>query len=168
MEFDKTKVYTALNADELKAGDKVFVADDIARLRDEVEIGKNVEVIKEVLVESQPCRFRTNAGVLSNAFAYLVERAPDSQKDNFRPFKDTKKLIEWWFCKIGYRAKDLTMPIIWLKNKKHGYVSNIISYFDDFVEIETGTTKFDMKELFDNFTFLDGTPCGIQTFYPAK
>lgn len=41
MEFDKSKVYTALNADELKEGDIVFVSDYISSLKKEVEKGTN-------------------------------------------------------------------------------------------------------------------------------
>jgi len=33
MEFDKSKVYTTLNADELKIGSKVIVADDLGTLK---------------------------------------------------------------------------------------------------------------------------------------
>lgn len=33
MDFDKSKVYTALNADELKLGSKVIVADDLKTLK---------------------------------------------------------------------------------------------------------------------------------------
>lgn len=37
MKFDKSKLYTAVNADELKVGSKVFVADNLEELRTEVE-----------------------------------------------------------------------------------------------------------------------------------
>ena len=37
MEFDKNKVYTALNADELKVGSKVIVANYLESLKAQVE-----------------------------------------------------------------------------------------------------------------------------------
>lgn len=39
MKFDKSRVFTALDADKLKAGDVVFVADAIADLKAKVENG---------------------------------------------------------------------------------------------------------------------------------
>lgn len=36
MEFDKSKVYTALNADELKVGSKIIFADDLSSLQSRV------------------------------------------------------------------------------------------------------------------------------------
>ena len=42
MEFDKSRVYTALNADELKVGCKVIIADDIASLCVCVKNEKNI------------------------------------------------------------------------------------------------------------------------------
>jgi hypothetical protein len=38
MEFDKSRVYTALNADELKVGSKVIVSDNITSLKDRIAI----------------------------------------------------------------------------------------------------------------------------------
>ena len=37
MEFDKSKIYTVLNADELKLGSKVYVADSLEALQSYVE-----------------------------------------------------------------------------------------------------------------------------------
>lgn len=37
MGFDRSRVYTALNADELNEGDIVFVADNIVKLKEAVE-----------------------------------------------------------------------------------------------------------------------------------
>lgn len=42
MKFDISRVYTAVNADELKAGDKVIVADTIEILKE--KISENCEL----------------------------------------------------------------------------------------------------------------------------
>ena len=73
MEFDKSRVYTALNADELKQGDKVIVGDSLRFLRQEVEGGGYIETLKEVLDESHLQRFKAIDGV-EWGLAYLVER----------------------------------------------------------------------------------------------
>lgn len=75
MEFDKDRVFTAVNADELHAGDKVIVADTIHCLYNEV--AKNNPLILEVTGCNDwtfERRIITNDG-FSSALAYLVERA---------------------------------------------------------------------------------------------
>lgn len=57
MEFDKSRVYTALNADELEVGSKVIVADSLANLYDNVKVGKCIRTLKGVLPESVKDRF---------------------------------------------------------------------------------------------------------------
>jgi len=73
MEFDKSRVYTALNADEVKPGSKVFVADDLYTLRQIVE--DNTEEYSETLnaVNPDDCTYRFDTDASSNyALCYLV------------------------------------------------------------------------------------------------
>lgn len=130
MEFDESKVYTALNANDLGVGDKVFTADTISRLYGEVKNGEDIETIDKILPDSEMKRFHTKEGYAPSCFAYLVEKAP---KQKFRPYKDVSELKSDW-ADLGYSAKPLTNPAIWVK------------------------ATFD--ELFENFTYLDGSPIG--------
>lgn len=75
MEFDISKVYTALNADEVKPGSRVIVADDLAALREKVE--KNTEQypfdeinLDKVNPDSNPYRF--NVSSISFMLCYLI------------------------------------------------------------------------------------------------
>lgn len=93
MEFDKSKVYTAVNADELKVGSKVIVANDLAHLR--VFVHDNVScVLEKVLDEEITCRFVANEGA-PYSLAYLVSE-PEEKK------------LEWTDLKVGdvIRTKD--------------------------------------------------------------
>lgn len=79
MEFDKSRAHSAVNADELKPGDKVIVADVISRLKEKVKTGSMVYTLKEVYGEAWSFRFsvpvdETPGVSLSFALAYLVER----------------------------------------------------------------------------------------------
>ena len=58
MEFDKSRVYTALNADELKAGDKVIGGNTLADLKYKV----GIETIDTILDEGETYRFTTKEG----------------------------------------------------------------------------------------------------------
>lgn len=72
MEFDKSRCYSALNADELKPGDKVIVADSIADLKEFVKDEGDVVELEDVYDENFKLRFKANHTVF--LLAYLVER----------------------------------------------------------------------------------------------
>ena len=91
----------------------------------------------------------------------------------YRPFNDCDELIEHYQKKyesaVGYDIyfPSLYKPSIWVKSKAYG-TDNLITAFDNDNESIGGSCVFfqdiwvDMKELFDNFTFLDGSPCGLE------
>ena len=84
MEFDKSRVYTALNADELKVGSKVIVADNITSLKELVECN-DVWILQNIAPENSIYRFITEDSGEPYAFAYLVE----------------EKKLKWIDLKIG-------------------------------------------------------------------
>lgn len=105
-----------------------------------------------------------------NNHSYRVK--PEGKQ--YRPFKDCNELVKCWEKKMFIPAvmftedtrNKLYRPLIWVKSKEYG-TDNLITAFDGNNESIGGSCVFiqdvwvDMKELFDNFTFLDGTPCGI-------
>lgn len=74
MEFDKSRVYTALNADELKAGDKVIVADQLAVLKQRVQEAKKDSAIVLRKINGEDWGRRFGFTMSDFALAYLVER----------------------------------------------------------------------------------------------
>ena len=86
MDFDKSKVYTALNADELKEGDKVLLADNLEDLKNQVEDDKTPIILAAIASEDQQFRFKNTAD-LWYALAYLVFSPP---KPKYKPFSDSK------------------------------------------------------------------------------
>ena len=74
MKFDKTKVYTALNADELKIGSKCIFADTLGSLKSKVEGKKTqnfITTLKHVHNDGSYNRFYTDDDFF--CFAYLIE-----------------------------------------------------------------------------------------------
>ncbi len=59
MEFQKERVFTALNADELKVGSKVISANDLDSLKRKVSAECEVAELREVFDEGHERRFRT-------------------------------------------------------------------------------------------------------------
>lgn len=86
MKFDKSRVYTALNADELKIGSKVIVASNITELKERVadycdngNYDKYIVIIDKIETEQCTDRFviRKDTGYyVGNCFslAYLVSK----------------------------------------------------------------------------------------------
>lgn len=72
MKFDKSRVYTALNADELKPGSKVILTDSIGSLKNSVRNDLYVTTLERILDESYMYRF-LDSDHTEFALAYLVE-----------------------------------------------------------------------------------------------
>lgn len=93
MEFDKSRVYTALNADELKVGSKVIFADCLSILKLCVAKYDGIGTIKKILEECHLKRFFDGTDYWN--LAYLVEE-PEEKK------------LRWTDLKVGdvIKSKD--------------------------------------------------------------
>ena len=83
-------------------------------------------------------------------------------KPKYRPFKDCDELIATLAKKIGYKAKANTMPLIWVRSNDGTTVC--ISSFGGKHTVGLSwfnTEAKDIREMFNNFTFLDGSPFGV-------
>ena len=240
MEFDKSRIYSAGNADELKAGDKVCVADTLMGLENRVR-HECVAELEEVLPDYNEHRFKAYLGI--HNLAYLVERKenctncgaiytcafqvrehpelekcknwkpknePKTEQKNcyncgltymrdgdkickingcriidlsvpcsywkleteqkaekkYRPFKDVDELVKVWDAKIGTpnwgTDGDLTMPHIWVRRKESNCKGQLITKFSDPLWVIMSTEGYNMTDLFEHFTFLDGSVCGVE------
>lgn len=146
MEFDKSKVYTAVNADEVKVGSKGYFADSLGELRTQVEPGNTeLKCLTVVTNDFNMSRFCTG----SSAFTmfYLVE---EPQEKKLRPYSSNEEVIKAITAKNG---------AAWIKNKHSGAVYLIIGVCG---YVKTFNDNISMTDLLGDFTFLDDTPCGIE------
>lgn len=132
MEFDKSKVYTAVNADELKVGSKVFVAKNLHTLRDqfcENNICTLIGIYSEDCQDRFCAKFDFDGKEVTTTLAYLVSE-PEEKK------------LKWTDLKVGdvIRSKDgNTMSmIIRIDNEDHsgfsGYKRHVYDgyeWYDD-------------------------------------
>ena len=113
MEFDKSKVYTALNADELKVGSKVLVSNCISELKELVtnyKSGEARELIRICSESSLDGRFETNANIYH--FAYFISE-PEEKKwivylcrtKCVKPYLTACESSRWESVKETYGAK---------------------------------------------------------------
>lgn len=105
----------------------------------------------------------------------LRDTVQESLKElnHYRPFKDCDELIDTWVKKFEFETEyrlsnsPLQKPYVWVKSKTYG-TENCITAFDDYDESIRGSCVFlqdmwlDMNDLFNNFTFLDNSVCGVE------
>ena len=146
MMFDKSRVYTALNADELAIGSKCIFADTIQDLRKRVQ-DEDAEPWMGILTylygDNSVKRFVGDD--YPYIYAYLIEPPTESK---YRPFRSTAVAMEAILAHDG-----------WIKHKESESYSFIIACNEEVVCINN--KSMDMYELFANFVFTDnGVPCG--------
>ncbi len=157
MIFDKSKVYTSINADELKVGDKVIVADDLVFLKALVERGSRLSTIDEIYDENCQSRFVVEGYDYVYSLAYLVERAEERK---WRPYKNTDEMIADFKKRFNIQCANYELPLIWVQEKNTAYKRFIANFYGAVVGM-TDDTKL-LSKLFNRYTYLDGTPCGVE------
>ena len=147
MEFDKSRVYTALNADELEIGSKCIFADTIQDLREQVqdELAKAyAKTLTELYDDDSVDRFKV--GCCTYLYAYLIE-PPDEPK--YKPFKSVEEAMKAIKAHGG-----------WVKDTICNRCYAIVAYGSGFVE----TTQYavSIRALFKSYVFVDDdSPCGV-------
>ena len=170
MEFYVDKVFVSLSADDVKIGSKGYYADSLAELKTRVENEDRLAYGEVTRIHDKDClyRFRID-NIIDTAFFYLAEEFTENK---FRPYKDTDEMIEDFKKRYnsygGWSGKDNPMynPMIWIKSKTTGFRHLVTDYEDNCdhcnkSRIWIGSFSLGLKELFDEYTYLDGSPCGI-------
>lgn len=143
MKFDKSRVFTAVNADELKVGDKVIVADTLDLIAMLVNTGKGERwAIEEIKPENFKQRFKARLlyhscvnkdYCYSFAFAYLMERAENCTNcgEGKWDAEHKKILCDPAHCGNGnvvFRDHEIEVCEYWKpKTKQKSYCSNCIN-----------------------------------------
>ena len=108
MEFDKSKVYTALNAEELKVGYKCIFANNIDSLKCKVEEGTDIRPIVQILNDAYERRFKTDVPG-EYPFAYLVSEeiwiVYICRHKGVEPYLTACRSDKWESVKEEYGAK---------------------------------------------------------------
>lgn len=147
MEFDKSRVYTALNADELPIGSKCIFADTIHDLRKKVEsdsVQRSVYVLRSICDSSKMERFEEDDNAVF-LLAYLIEPPAEPK---YLPFASNKKAMEAIMKHGG-----------WIKKKNNGYKYIVIAKSPISLRLFEGWVT--LEEIFYDFVFADDdSPCG--------
>lgn len=127
MEFDKNRVYTAVNADELRVGSIIVVAGNLENLERKVE---NSELTTLVRVESKGWNGRFYAEKTHWYLAYLVD-VPEEKKLHWYDLKVGDIIRKKFYD--GYRTAMVTVVDTCTDTTKHVGLST--TWLDD-TEIE--------------------------------
>lgn len=92
---------------------------------------------------------------------YRIKPECPCEEKTFRPFKDCDELVEFWSknYQTGFRPAN-TKPLIWVRLKVDKRERLIVAFGTDFVEIGNKAKAVPLQKLFDDYEFLDGSPCG--------
>ena len=96
MEFEKSRVYTAVNADELPIGSRCVFADTIHDLRKKVEsdsVQRHVYVLRAVRDGCEKERFEEDGGI-TYLLAYFIEPPSEPKYKKYKPFESVDKAME--------------------------------------------------------------------------
>ena len=95
-----------------------------------------------------------------------------SEDKTLRPFKDCNELIEAFQKKIGKETESICVvypriykPCIWIRHKelKTECIITAFGHIDEYSidVVEVSNMNLSMKELLENWEFLDGSPVGV-------
>lgn len=145
MEFDRSKVYTALNADELKPGSKVICAFSIYELKKRVNEGERITEVHQILNEDVEQRFKVYHGddeYLSYPFVYLVSEPEEKnwiayicRRKGKEPYLTACRGDRWESVKEEYGAKTKLFEGTedevekWYLSRRH--FANVIAAWED-------------------------------------
>ena len=152
MEFDKSKVYTALNADELKVGSKCIFADTIQALCKKVEsdsVQGSVYILRAVRDGCEKERFEEDDNT-TFLLAYLIEPPAEPK---YKPFESVDKAMEAIKAHGGW-VKDKTTDDLKL-------ITSIGKISDSVGSIGVGGSYYTFTTFLDGYVFADdGSPFG--------
>ena len=148
MKFDKSKVYTALNADELPIGSKCIFADTVKGLRKKVKGTTDcIETFRRLHSDGGDDSFVGSDGVY--CYAYLIAPPP---RRIYKPFESGEKAM-----------KTIKKHGGWVEDEGTGCTFLVLGYGihkEDFsIYIKSEWTS--LEDLFMDYVFAnDGSPCG--------
>lgn len=161
MIFDKSKIYSAINADEVKIGSKGYFADKLEHLKEIVRDNDDPRTLTDVKGEDYEHRFEEESEDYWNLF-YLVE---EPQGEKYRPYKSNAELLEDFRDRMLGFVSENNIPAFWIKEKNSGDKYLITGFIKDDTNtycVLIGTCFVSLEVLFESYTYLDDTPCGKQ------
>jgi len=152
MTFDKSRVYTALNADELKIGSKVILGNTLSELKEAVEVEKEEAIQNLAIIHGEDIMLRFTGDKYHSGYtlAYLIELP---KKPEYRPFASIKVAMKAIKAHGGRVIKTNNIMSAFLVTKDDEDREKSRVFIDGY--------WYSLQELCRLFVFADDdTPCG--------
>jgi len=151
MEFDKSRVFSAVNADELKVGSKCIFADTVKALRKKVQADDYAQYVQPFIrLHDNGYDVQFLADCYTYNYAYLIE--PPS-KPKYRPFESVDKAMEAIKAHGRYVIKTNNMMSAFLVTEDDKDQGESRIFIDGY--------WYSLQELYRLFVFADDdSPCG--------
>ena len=150
MEFDKSKVFTAINADELKVGSKGYFADRKEILIEQVQSEKNSFCLTRIRDGEFP--FGIKNGSLFRYF-YLVEEPKEPTKRPCNRDELLAMLQQQGLPMLINKQNDVVYSFLYLQSEALLTVSSLD---------EKCYIRYSYEELCNDFTLLDRTELWVE------
>ena len=151
MEFDKSRVFSAVNADELPIGSKCIFADTVKALRKKVQADEYAQYVQPFIRlhdNGYDVQFLADCYVYN--YAYLIEPPAEPK---YKPFSSVEKAMEAIREHDGW-VKDKTTDDLKL-------ITSIGKISDSVGSIGVGGSYYTFTTFLDRYVFADdGSPCG--------
>lgn len=167
MDFDRSKVFTALSAEELNVGTRVLVADNMDVLKQKVKAYDKEDdrheatepaTVTEILPECYTNRFKVKYDDIDREYKYSLAYVLPSMD---RPFNDLSELITFWDRYLQKEKRPpFTLPFIWVVSDRGTHLL-ITGFRKEDNTVEIGKEWHSLQYMFDNFKFEDGRPFGV-------
>lgn len=154
MKFEREKVVDVL-CDNLEqwVGCEGYFADYLTDLKKNVEDEDGLYMMVGTI--DCACPFETMRG-MNYQFFYPV--TPPEKERKLVPFDTCQELIDWYCRHEGLNLSKNQLPSIWVRFRDSEAKSLITDYYIYSVRLEGSSGS--LKELFDEYKLLDGTPIG--------
>ena len=154
MKFDKSRVYTALNAEELPIGSICVFADTIRDLRRKIKEGKDtirVKIFAWLHIDGEGCGdIQFSDGFYTYNYAYLIEPPAEPK---YKPFESVEKAMEAIKAHGGWVKDKITDDL--------KLITSIGKISDGVSSIGVGGSYYTFTTFLDGYVFADdGSPCG--------
>lgn len=158
---------------------KEFVLEDIIKTKSKLFVGTEEECVEwinarekftEVIKaweDGKELQFRPNDPHLSwqecgnPSWDVDLEYRVKSEENSYRSYESSAEMIADFINRFKVKCPPYAEPLIWVKKKESDARCQIYTFYEDAVKFNNETV-FNLKLLLDNYTYLDGSPVGME------
>lgn len=101
--------------------------------------------------------WKTVDEILASGCEYRIK-----PEEKFRPYKNCEEMIKDFKQKKQFEGFAYHVPMIWVKDENATSLITDFGVEGDNERVCLGAENYDMEELFNDFTYLDGSPVGAK------